>query len=101
MDRSRLRHLYGPIGVAFVAAALTWALYRLKTIPGIGDVLAFGVIVSMIPFGGLHEAPFDDSTVMAIGAVFNGLLWGYLAYLLQRMVRALRGRKPSFDEHVI
>jgi hypothetical protein len=50
----------------------------------------------MIPFGGWHDAPFDDRTVMLIGAVFNGLLWGSVAYLVQRTVRSRRERTMSY-----
>ncbi len=101
MKESRRSRLIVPLGVAIVAAGLTWVLYLAKTLPVVGDLLAFGVIVAMIPFGGLHDAPFSDQTVMLIGAIVNGLIWGALAHIAQRTARSLRRNKSAIDEHVI
>ena len=90
-----------PLCTAGVAAALTWLLYLAKTLPLVGDLIALGVIVAMLPFGGLHDAPFSDRTVMLIGALFNAALWGGLADLAQRMARRVHSSRSAPDSHVI
>ena len=84
-----------PVAVGAVAMGLTCALFAFKTLPLIGDVLALGVLAAMLPFGGLHEAPLPDWAVMAVGVLFNGMVWAAGAHLVGRAYRVVRRSKSE------
>ena len=67
----------------------------------VSNALSFGVIVAMIPFGGLHEARLGEVATVMLGALFNGVVWFAVGYALQSATRAMRRRYgASSSQHV-
>ena len=103
-----MRRFWFPIILGLTAAALTAALMVLSArnpyvthLPVVSDVLAFGVMIALIPFGGIHEMRLPDPVAIPLGATFNGALWFALSASVISIYRGIRRiRQSTIDDHV-
>ena len=80
---------------AFCFAALRANPYR-DPFPGVSTVLAFGVFVASIPFGGMHGFSIGETWLIALGSLFNGIFCGGLARAIISFFRGVR-RARAYD----
>lgn len=110
MGRSRrlFRRFLVPLAVGLLTAGLTAGslLFAERNpygtrIPVVSDLLTIGVIVALIPFGGIHESRLGYPAVLALASLFNGALWGGLAAAALAVYRGIRRvRRAASEEHV-
>ena len=89
-----------PLSFGLVAAALTAIQFLsepirtlAERIPGLSVPLALGVVVAMLPFGGLHEARLPDWGVIALASRVNGALWYGIAWLTITVYAGIRAAR--------
>ena len=103
-----LRRFWFPIAIGLTASGLTarWLLLAERNpyvarMPLVSDALAAGVMIAMMPFGGVHELRIPTPWVILLGSLFNGVVWFVASVGLLSLYRGIqRVRQSSYDEHV-
>lgn len=106
--RLAIRRLRFPVALGLLVAALTVATFLSRTVSGyvervpvLSTPLELGIIVAMIPFGGIHDATLPEWATITWGALVNGALWFVVGRALLSLYRGIRrARGSAIGDHV-